>query len=398
MIALAGVSARGAAERGRPRPTLTFVSLEHRAGVLGVIGAPKDGTSLLLDTIDGAAKPTAGRVVVLDGTPDAARPRVARVSLEAPLPEALRVDEVCDLASDLRGEPRRAAADKLGAIGVAALAGRRVRSLALEERRAVLLALALGSSKVDVLLIEEPLALLDPVAPRMVVDALRARAASACVVVTTASPRDATRLADRLGVLTAGTYAPLPPELAYTGVGAEGVASIRLVVAPAHGKRGAAALAGILGGDDAIARVETSAYTAPSGAVAVLVAGRDLALVARAVTRAIATTRVDVELLEPSTLSLDAVRAALAARAASPPPGSLPPGPASLPPSAVPGPIPPPGAPAPADAPPGSLPPGSSAPASLPPGSVPPASLPPGSVPPGSLPPGSVPPASGGAR
>jgi len=372
MIELAGVSARGPAERGRPRVVLTKVSLEQRAGVLGIVGAPKDGTSLLLDLIDGTAPPASGRVVVLGGSPDAVRARLARVSLEAPLPDALRVDEVCDLAADLRGEPRRSAEEILGALGIGALARRRVRSLALEERRAVALAIAVGS-KAEVLLIEEPLALLDPVAPRLVVDALRARAASACVIVTTASPRDATRLADRLGVLTSGIYSQLPPELAHMSLGPEGGASILVVVAPTHGKSGAAALAGILGGDDAVARVETATYAAPSEAVSVVVSGRDLARLSRAVTHAIATARVDVELVEASTLSLDAIRAALAARAMSPPPGSLPPGPASLPPSALPGVLPPAGIP--------PLP-----------GSMPPASLPPGSVPPGSMPP------SGGAR
>lgn len=345
MIELASVSARGPAERGRPRVVLTKVSLEHRAGVLGIVGAPKDGTSLLLDLLDGTARPASGRVVVFGGDPGAARARLARVSLDAPLPDALRVDEVCDLAADLRGEPRRPAAEILGALGIGALAPRRVRSLALEERRAVTLALAVSSTKADVLLIEEPLARLDPVAPRLVVDALRARASSACVIVTTASPRDATRCADRLGILTSGVYAPLPPELAHMSLGPEGGASIRVVVAPAHGKSGAAALAGILGGADAVTRLETAAYAPRPPAVAIVVAGRDLARLSRAVTRAIATTRVDVELVEPSTLSLDAIRAALAARTTSPPPGSLPP---------------PPPAPPPASLPPASLPSGGS--------------------------------------
>ena len=149
---------------------------------------------------------------------------------------------------------------------------------------------------------------------------------------------------------------------ALLSLGPEGGASIRVVVAPAHGKGGAAALAGILGGDDAVARVETATYAAPSEAVSVVVSGRDLARLSRAVTHAITTARVDVDLVEPSTLSLDAIRAALAARVMSPPPGSLPPGPASLPPSALPG------------------------------------SMPPASVPPASVPPASMPPPSGGAR
>ncbi|MDF2692118.1 MAG: transporter, ATP-binding protein, partial [Labilithrix sp.] len=219
MIELALVSAHGPAERGRPRALLTQVSLDHQRGVLGIIGAPKDGTSLLLDMLDGTAMPSSGRVTVLGTTPDAARSRVARVSLDAPLPEVLRVEEVCDLASDLRGEPRRPAAERLGMLGVAALARRRVRSLTVDERRSVALALALTSTKVEAILIEEPLVAMDPVSPRLIGDVLRARAAAASVIVVTASPRDATRLADRLGVLTAGTYAPLPPELAHTSLG-----------------------------------------------------------------------------------------------------------------------------------------------------------------------------------
>lgn len=376
MIALANVSARGAAERGRARPVIANVSLEHRSGVLGIIGAPKDGTSLLLDVIDGAVSPTSGRVAVLGGRPDAARPRIAKVTFDAPLPEALRVDEVSALAADLRGEPRRTATERLGPLGIASLAQRRVRTLSHEERRAVALALAL-SSRADVILVDEPLVAIDPVSPRLVIDVLRARAESASVIVTTASPRDATRLADRLGVLTSahaagptGSYAELSPELAHASLGPGGGASMRIVVSASHGKSGAARLAGILGAVDTVTRVETSVYASPSGAAALVVSGRDLDLLAKAVTEAIATARVDVELVEPSTLSLDAIRLALAARAMSPPRGSLPPG--SLPPAGVPG--------------------------SLPPGSLPPGSLPP--APAGSLPPppsGSVPP-SGGPR
>ncbi len=377
MIHLAAIAARGRIalprgrglfERAQARVALANVSLEHDRGVLGIIGAPKDGTTLLLDVIDGTVQPLRGRVAVFGADPRAARPRVARVSLEAPLPDALKVEEVCDLAGDVRGEPRRPAGERLAVLGIGNLAGRRVRSLAIEERRAVALAIAL-TSRADLLLVEEPLVSIEGVASSLVVDAIRARAASSCIVVTTASARDATRLADRLSVLTAGIYSVLPPELAHMSLGPEGGASMRVVVSSAAGRAGAAALVGILSGVDAVARVETSTYA--GGAVAVIVSGRDLALLSAAVTHAIARARVDVELVEPSTLSLDAIRAALAARAMSPPPGSLPPGPASIPPSMMPG--------------------------RLPPASVPPASIPPASVPPGSIPPGSIP-SSGGAR
>jgi ABC-2 type transport system ATP-binding protein len=372
MIELAAVSARGplvssARFRARPRAVLTNVNLEHRGGVLGIIGAPNDGTSLLFDVLDGSAKPTAGRASIFGTSPEDARRRLVRVSVDAPLPEALRVDEVCDLASEVRDEPRRPAIDRLGAIGLGALARRRVRSLAVEERRAVALAIALTSAKADVLLVEEPLVALDPVAPRLVIEALRARAAAACVLITTASARDATRLADRLAILTSGSLVALPPEpeLGRMSLGPQGSTSMRVVVSAAQGKENAAALAGILGADEAVTRIETSTYATCSprdanspAAVAVSVFGRDPGRLSKAVTRAIAAARVDVELIESSTLPLDAIRAALAARAVSPPPGSLPPvpaGPASIPPSAMAGPA---------------------QPASLPPVSVPPSGLP----------------------
>lgn len=355
--------ARGAFERAQARAALTNVSFEHDKGVLGIIGAPRDGTTILFDVVDGTVKPAAGRVAVFGGAPAAARVRVARVSLDAPLPDGLRVDEVCDVAGEVRGEPRRPANERLAVLGIGHLAGRRVRSLALEERRAVALAVAL-TSKAEVLLVEEPLVAMEGVASSLVVDAIRARAGAACVVVTTASPRDATRLADRLAVLTSGIFDVLPPELAHMSLGVEGSASIRVVVSPPAGKAGAAALVGVLSGADAVTRVETAAYA--GGAVAVVATGRDLALLSAAVTQAIATARVDVELVEPSTLSLDAIRSALAARAMSPPPGSLPPGPASVPPSRIPGSIPQAGGP-PVSGPPPSLPPGSVPPPSVPP-------------------------------
>jgi ABC-type multidrug transport system ATPase subunit len=309
VIALSSVSARGVAQRGRMRATLTNVSFEHRSGVLGIIGAPKDGTTLLMEVLSGSVRANSGRISIAGTTPEAARARVARVSFDAPLPEALRVEEVCDLASDVRAEPRRPASERLGILGLGLLARRRVASLSVEERRAVTLAIALTSTKSDVLLIEEPLVLLDAVAPRLVADALRARAASACVLVTSASARDVLLVADRFGVLTSGAFteAPAESELALL-LGGAGAASMRIHVAPAQGRAGAAALAGLLGADNAVTRVET---TSTAGVIA---SGPDPIRLARAVTHALAAAKVEVELVEPNALSLEAIRAALAAR------------------------------------------------------------------------------------
>lgn len=302
MIKLAGVFARTTIHNARVR--IEDVSLEAQRGVLAILGNESDGTSLLLDVIDGTRTPSKGSVVVLGGKP--AQARVARVSALAPLPEVLTVEEVCALESRLRGESARPASARLATLGIAILARRSVLSLSLAERRAVALALALTSSA-EVVLIEEPLAVVEPAAYGLLPDAVRARAASASVIVTTASPRDAMRLADKLGVLTRGSYSPVDPKLGDTKTGR---ASMRIVVAPAAGRAGAAAIASALGASDVVTHLEVSAYAPSSGAVGVLVSGSNLAELSRVVTRAIASARVDVDLVEPSALSLDAIRAA----------------------------------------------------------------------------------------
>lgn len=296
--------------RGRPPAVLANVTLQVGSGVHAIVGSPKDGSSLLLDVIDGSVTPKSGhgRVFVVGGAPDQTRRHISRVSLEAPLPEALRVHEVCKLAAELRGEtPPRPASERLGLLGVESLANRRVSSLSIEERRAILLALALSSQKTDVLLVEEPLAL-DAIAPRRVIDALRARGASACVIITTASPRDAVRVGDRIFVLTHGVLSPIATHYLAQGI-EEGATNMKVVIGPNPGAAGAAHLVAALTTHPAVAKIEST--TIASGAVIVSVAGKDLALLARAVTQTIAATNVEVDLVEAGTLSLDAIRHAM---------------------------------------------------------------------------------------
>lgn len=313
MIALSDVSARTTIRNARV--VLDRVTLESgERGVLGVLGADPDGTSLLFDVLDGTTKPKKGRVVVLGGNPAAARTRIARVSIDAPLPEELTVEEVVRLETEIRGAEPQSAKERLSPLGIELLAPRRVGSLSVGERRAVSLGLALSSSA-NLLLVEEPLAAIEPVATRLVVDAIRQRAKTAMIVVTTASPRDAMRLSDRIGVLTKGTYASLQPGSADAG------GSVRIVVAPSSGKAGAAAIAGDLSAREGVSRVEVSAF-ASSDAVSVFVSGSDMAHVAKAVTRAVATAGVEVQLVETSALSLDALRAASPGADAVRPPAS----------------------------------------------------------------------------
>jgi ABC-2 type transport system ATP-binding protein len=338
MIALDAVHARAVVDSGKTPSLIKDVTVTWERGVLAVLGTPGDGTSALLQVIAGATRIRAGRVVVDGRAPSAARGSVAYVSLEATLPDALRVDEVCALAGRIRGEPVRTAASRLGVLGLEALADRRVRSLSAGESRAVALAIAL-TSKVPVILVEEPLAGLDPSAPARVIEALRARAsAGAAVIVTTASVRDATRLADQLGVLTQGIFTHLPPSLAH--MGHEG-AKLRVVVAASSAGEVSPFVAA-LSQEAAVTSVETAVFAATRAlhaAVSVVVSGRDLLALARAVGAAAARTGAKVEAIESAVMPLDAIRATIA----TPRAGVLPSRPPAPPPAPA-EPVPPGGA------------------------------------------------------
>jgi ABC-2 type transport system ATP-binding protein len=344
VITLEGARARASTERGRPMSRIENLTLRWERGVLAVLGTSGDGTTALLEVLAGLT-PVRGGVVLVDGKPPAdARPRIAYVPLEAALPDALRVEELCDLAARIRGEAPATAASRLAPLGLEKLASRRARSLSQGEAHAVSLAIAL-TSKANVLLLEEPLAQLEPTAPGRVVEALRARAAAgAAVVVTTSSVRDATSLADQLGMLTQGVFTHLPPALAHVGPGG---ARLRVIVT-AGAKTDVAPLVAALSADPAVTSIETAAYAATRvlhAAVAVVVSGPDLLAVARAVGLAAANTGARVEAIESAVMPLEAIRARVApARGALP--TAVPTRPAAPP--SVAGSMPPPSAPPPA--------------------------------------------------
>lgn len=352
MIALDAVHARTSSAWGKPASLIKDVTVVWETGVLAVLGTPADGTTALLEAIAGRAKVRAGRVLVDGRAPSEARGIVAHVPLETSLPEALRVDEVCELAGLIRGEPAATAASRLAPLGLEALANRRVRSLSSGEARAVSLAIAI-TSRAKILLVEEPLAGLDPSAPGRVIEALRARAtAGAAVVVTTASVRDATRLADQLGVLTQGVFTHLPPSLAHVGTAG---AKLRVVVAATSAVEVSPFVAA-LSQESSVTSVEMASFAATMSrraAVAVVVGGGDLLSLARAVGAAAARTGARVETIESAVMPLDAIRATIAVpRPASLP--SRPPQPTSLPPAAS---LDPGASPPPPPAPAGSTPP-----------------------------------------
>lgn len=295
IVEVSGLVAKGVAERGRPAAILRNVGFVWGSGVLAIMGTPYDGVSTLLGVLAGMITPRAGRASIEGRTPAEERARIAYVPLDAAVPEALRVEELCDLAANIRKETPMPAAQRLSALGLEGLASRSCRTLTSSEARSVLLALALTSPS-PVVLVEEPLSGLEPAAASRALEAIRARAtAGASIIVTTASVRDATRLGDRLAIMTAGVLGPVHAAQPHV-VG--DVARIRLLL-PADARP--AALVAALADEADVGSVETAAR-------ALVVAGKDLVAIASAITRAVAATGVDVEAIEPQVTSLDLLR------------------------------------------------------------------------------------------
>jgi len=131
------------------------------------------------------------------------------------------------------------------------------------------------------------------------------------VIVTTASPRDAARVGDRIAVLTNGVLTSIEE----SNTVSTDAGSMLVIVSASQGREGAALLIAELGKDAAVSSVELGAF-ATGRSTSLSVHGNDLAALAKAVTRAIASSKVNVDLVEPSIMPLDAIRAAIA-RAAS---------------------------------------------------------------------------------
>jgi ABC-2 type transport system ATP-binding protein len=299
VIALENVAA------SRAPLALANVSLTWGPGVHSLVGANAEGGALLLALVAGLARARKGRVRVLDGaaTDRAVRRQVAFIPLEPSLPEAMRVAEVLSMATSIRGEPRQPATERLRALGVEALSSRWVRTLSHEERRAVALAEATTSTRVRVLLIDEPFVRVDPRAIARLPGILRSREGRA-VVVATASVRDAGELADDHVLLRAGAIVGRASSLdALAEFSPQGV---RIRIFASDPRNLAAALARE-DGVEAVARRDGS----------VVARGRSAIELARAAGRAILASGVDLTEMRIEPPSLEEARAASAGVAAA---------------------------------------------------------------------------------
>jgi ABC-2 type transport system ATP-binding protein len=160
--------AAGLGKRYRRRWALSDCTLDIPAGrVVGLVGPNGAGKTTLLSLAAGLLAPTAGSIEVCGGRPGATRAQLARVSFVAqdtPVYERLTVAEHLKLAAklSLRWDERLAAAriDRLGL-----RPGQRAGSLSGGQRAQLALTLAIAR-RPELLILDEPVASLDPLARR----------------------------------------------------------------------------------------------------------------------------------------------------------------------------------------------------------------------------------------
>jgi ABC-2 type transport system ATP-binding protein len=179
-----------------------------RGGITALVGPNAAGKSTLIKTWVGFERPTRGGVTVAGLDPWKDRPaalvHVGYVPQSPSLYDALSVEDHLELAVQLRpGFDRAYARRRLDELGIPG--EQRARSLSGGQQAQVALALALGT-RAEILLLDEPLASLDPLARReflhVLTDSVRADGATALLsshIVT-----DVEQACDRLIVLGVG--------------------------------------------------------------------------------------------------------------------------------------------------------------------------------------------------
>ncbi|CAN5690580.1 hypothetical protein BH09MYX1_BH09MYX1_39100 [soil metagenome] len=273
------------------------LSFAMEEGGHALLGRAEDGPPAILRALAGEITATRGTIQIHGQRPAAVRRRIALISLDARLPDALRVDETLALAASIRGDRAPKISDVLAPLGLEALAQLRVATLRPAEQRAIAIAEALASPTVDIVLLEEPFAELEATAGARLLEALRAK--KGCVVVATASTRDARAIAKDYLVLERGRPIHVANcEEAHKRMRGCGV-RFRLVLDDARKWMASAAAEPLL---------RRLAIDGDS----VVIEGDDPEEVARAIGRTIVASGVDVHPLARDIPTLEEIRASIA--------------------------------------------------------------------------------------
>jgi putative spermidine/putrescine transport system ATP-binding protein len=210
--------------RGGAPPGLAQVSVHVRYGeFFTFLGPPHSGKTDVLRAVAGFMPVSSGRVLV-DGQDIAGRPPGARsigyVFQEGALWPHLAVREHVAFGLEAQGmaapDVERRVATVLGRLGLSDVADRRPTSLSPEQRRRLALARALAPEP-HVLLLDEPLAHLDPIARKTLRIELAKlhRDLAVTTIHVTRDAADALALSDRLAIMHAGRVEQLgdPPDV-----------------------------------------------------------------------------------------------------------------------------------------------------------------------------------------
>ncbi|MFE3326643.1 ABC transporter ATP-binding protein [Streptomyces sp. NPDC059176] len=183
------IEARGLGHRYgiRRGPVLHDVSFRLPAGrICALVGPNGAGKSTLLALAAGLLRPSGGTVRVLGGDPASVRERFAYVAQDKPLHPQLSVRDTLRLGHELnRGRWNAGLAERAVADG-GLDPGARIRTLSGGQRTCVSLALALGK-RPELLLLDEPMADIDPLSRRRLTGLLMADAAEHGTTVVIAS-------------------------------------------------------------------------------------------------------------------------------------------------------------------------------------------------------------------
>jgi ABC-2 type transport system ATP-binding protein len=201
------IEARGLGKQYRSRWALSDCTLSIPAGhVVGLVGPNGAGKTTLLHLVTGLLTPTAGTIEVIGGQPAASAAQLARVGFVAQNTPAYAAFSIADhlrLGAHLNpGWDAELAADRIRRLGLdpAVKAGR----LSGGQRAQLALTLAIAK-RPELLILDEPVASLDPLARR---DFLRDLAGAVAehrmtVVLSSHLISDLERVCDYLVVLTA---------------------------------------------------------------------------------------------------------------------------------------------------------------------------------------------------
>lgn len=205
---MTAIEAIGLSKRYRRSWALRDCTLAIPSGhVVALVGPNGAGKTTLLNLAAGLLRPTAGRITVLGGRPagsDAARAGLAFVAQDAPLYPHLTVDGMLRVAGGLNATwDGQRATSRIANLGIPA--DRKVRALSGGQRAQLALTIALAK-RPELLILDEPMASLDPLARHEFLGALMAAVAQdgLSVVFSSHVVSELERIADYLVVLNGG--------------------------------------------------------------------------------------------------------------------------------------------------------------------------------------------------